>query len=251
MYKRRIIALSIVLMALTGLPLLSHAATSNEQSLKAEINVGSYTNLTSIGNTITTQNGVILAHTNFSQYSNTTVTALHGNTFNLTQYNGNINGTSLGTFNNTVKFNSTNTAIFDFLNSSYSYLNKLNFTLTKTESAYPYNGISYPVIKIIALGGTESNSSGRDWWFSNQSLEYDPYSGIIFHQAVNTTVILNNDVSITNANYTLIATNVHMGPAAGTGNDTVIYEEIGIAGAVIAAVGLSVSMVRNMRKRNK
>lgn len=122
----------------------------------------------------------------------------------------------------------------------------MNFTLTESSGTYSYNGIIYPMTKIIALGGTESNASGRNWWFSNQTSEYVPYSGIVFYQQVNTSYILNNRLTQANSTYTLAATNVNMGPPY-SGSGIMVYKEFGAAVAVIAIAG--VSLIRNARKK--
>lgn len=250
MNKYRIIVFSITVIAILGLPFISYGAQPGEQTLKSEISVGSYTNFTYTSHTVVSVSDHIISNQNYSGYINTTITSLNSNGFNLTENYRNSNGTLTGTYDYTVEFNSTNTDIFEFLNSSYSYLDKLNFTLTETNGTYGYSGVSYPMTKIIARGGTESNASGDNWWFSNQTVEYDPYSGIIFYQIVNTSYTLNNRVTNADDTFTLSSTDVNMGQPA-SNSKSLFYLEIGGAVAVIAIAGLSVFLLRSARNRRR
>lgn len=117
MYKYRVAALTILLTLVMSLPMLSYSATPSEQTLKSETEVGSFTNLTFVSNTIVSDSGNVISNQNSSGYINTRIVSVNAGAFNLTQHVWDSNGTLTDTYNYTVKFNSTDTALFDFLNS--------------------------------------------------------------------------------------------------------------------------------------
>lgn len=245
MYKYRLIALSITFIVVAGLPMLSLGATLNEQTLKSEVAVGSYTNMTFVSQTVNSNSGHVSSRLNQSGYVNVSITSINSNTFNVVQYLWFFNGSHANKQNFTLHFNSTDSAIFNYINTSNSYVNQLNFTPSQSNGTYKYDDTTYPMIKIIASGGYESLGHGL-FWFSNQTMEYDPYSGIIFSQEVNTAVVTGSNVTNLNGTYTLIATNVYMGPSAGISNMQ-YYEEVGIIVSVLAVAVVAASLFRRKK----
>ena len=216
--------------------------------------------MTTIINVATVSSGIVPGITssrqNESVYGNATITAINGNTFSVTYSTWYLNGTPLPAIRSSIEFNSTNADIFDYLDSSQSYLNTDNFTLGLSQGNYTIEGFSYPAQSVIASNGSFYSSAGNYWWFSNQTVIYGLYSGIMFYSAFNTTVFYYTANAVPlliqtvymNGTSVLNATNVSLSPPAGGGNISILYLEIGVAALAVAAAGIALYI---MKKRGK
>lgn len=252
MNKAGLVAFILSLIIFSSATMLSTAQSSVEHSLKSEVTVGSYTNFTARTTEVNTNNGRIVSIAHYYQYENTTIESITGNSLKLTQKVGNLDNSTPGeqSFSQVVSFNSTTTDFFSYLNTSYSFLNQDNFTITRSDGTYAYNNATYPMVKIIAENGVITKGTGVKWWFSNQTLEYDPTSGIIFYQAVHTSVLTNRTSWFyLNGTFTLKSTSVDMSNAT-TAGSLPFYEEAGIAAAVIVVAGVAIFELAVKRRKN-
>ncbi len=238
--RGHIIAFSLLaaaaLIAVAG---LSGGDFPAERSVQSELTVGTYINETSITR-ITTPSQ------NFTEtYSdNYTVTSAGHETLNVSEKVWH-RQSSVVEFNWTIKpdlpYMKSNLTVLPYVNSSLPFYSGFNFTLNKSKGLYSFNGSSYRDEKVVASNGFRS--TGSYLWYSNQTVLFDSYSGIVFNLTFRDHLVFSksNVSEFVNGTDSLNTTNISLGTAGGGGLSYLSIAEISsivAAGVVIAAVSV-------------